>query len=485
MPFLRASLVFDPAMIDALFCLAEEAAFRRVLCLDPMDAATFSNLGTLLRDRGRLSLAGDCFRFALVSRPGLAEGLNNLGNLAQELGDARAAAGALERAVAVAPGRAEAWNSLGNARLHLGQRDPAERCYRQAIRYDSRSVKAHCHLGSLLEQAGRWTEALASYEAALALDQRAGTALSGAAHLRRRLCDWSRYRLDETALREAVRAGAGDISPFVFTTIDSTMEEQQLCARQWVRDHYRGITPLPSVDHWNKRIRLGYLSADFYEHATAYLAAELFELHDRDQFEVFAYSWGETDHSPMRRRLEAAFDHFVDISNLSYEAAARRIRADGIDILIDLKGYTQHARTQILAWRPAPVQVNFLGFPGSMGAPFIDAIIADPIVLPLDQQPFVDERIVTLPDCYQVNDRQRRIAGETPSRTDCGLPKRGLVFAAFNNSYKLTPPMFDIWMRLLAAVPDSVLWLLAAGDVAEDNLRREAAVRGVSSDRSG
>jgi len=231
------------------------------------------------------------------------------------------------------------------------------------------------------------------------------------------------------------------------------------------------------------KIRLGYLSADFHQHATAYLIAEVFERHDRARFEVAAYSYGPDDRSGMRARLKGAFDRFLDIRPLAHGEAARQIHEAGIDILVDLKGYTTHARTEILAYRPAPIQVNYLGYPGTMGAEFMDYIIADPFLVPEDRQPFYSEALAYLPDCYQSNDTKREISEQVPSRAECGLPERGFVFCCFNNTYKITPAFFDIWMRLLHAVPGSVLWLLEANAAAKTNLRREAAARGIDPER--
>jgi predicted O-linked N-acetylglucosamine transferase (SPINDLY family) len=207
--------------------------------------------------------------------------------------------------------------------------------------------------------------------------------------------------------------------------------------------------------------------------------AELFERHDRNRFEVFAYSYGPDDKSPMRARLAHAFDRFTDIGALSHREAARTIHADKVDILVDLKGYTHHARPAISAHRPAPVQVSYLGYPATMGADFIDYIIVDPFVVPAGQQPFFSERLVHLPGSYQVNDRRREVASARTSRPDHGLPPEGLVLCSFNNSYKISPAFFDIWMRQLRSAPGSVLWLLETNDLVKGNLRSEAGKRGV------
>jgi predicted O-linked N-acetylglucosamine transferase (SPINDLY family) len=269
----------------------------------------------------------------------------------------------------------------------------------------------------------------------------------------------------------------------------TTAQQQLRCARQWVDRSLKAISG-PGCSLVRNRTRglkskitLGYLSADFHRHATAYLTAELFEKHDRRRFEVVGYSYGPDDGSPMRRRLIKAFDRFSDLKDASFVESAERIAADEVDILVDLKGHTKGARTEILSLRPAPIQVNYLGYPGTMGAPFMDYILVDDFVVPADQQPFFTERLVHLPGCYQVNDSQREISPHTPSRAECGLPEDGFVFCSFNNSYKITPEMFDVWMGLLKAVPGSVLWLLEANRFAPGNLRREAETRGVAAQR--
>jgi predicted O-linked N-acetylglucosamine transferase (SPINDLY family) len=231
------------------------------------------------------------------------------------------------------------------------------------------------------------------------------------------------------------------------------------------------------------RIRVGYVSANFRAHAGAFLVVGLIEQHDRREFEIVGYSANPDDGSETRARLASAFDRFVDISRISNRDAARLVRDDAIDILVDIDGYQKGARTAIFACRPAPIQVNYLGVAGTTGADFIDYIIVDPFVVPASQQLFFSERLVHLPDCYQCNDDKRAISERTPSRAECGLPEEGFVFCCFNNAYKLTPDLFNIWMRLLAAVPGSVLWLLDHNPWAQANLAREAAARGVAPER--
>jgi predicted O-linked N-acetylglucosamine transferase (SPINDLY family) len=230
-------------------------------------------------------------------------------------------------------------------------------------------------------------------------------------------------------------------------------------------------------------LRLGYVSSDFRDHATSYLLADILERHDRSSFLINAYSIGPDDHSAMRDRIRAGVDRFVDMYGIPSDTIAERIHADGVDILLDLNGYVQNLRPETLALRPAPVQVNYLGYPGTTGAPYMDFIIVDRFVVPPDQAPHFSERLAYLPDCYQPNDRARRIAADTPSRAACALPDTGFVFCAFNQAYKITPTLFDIWMRLLAATPASVLWLLETHPEASANLRATAARAGIDPQR--
>jgi predicted O-linked N-acetylglucosamine transferase (SPINDLY family) len=227
------------------------------------------------------------------------------------------------------------------------------------------------------------------------------------------------------------------------------------------------------------KVRIAYLSADFHQHAMAYLMAELFERHDRSRFEIIGASFGVDDKSQMRKRLVAAFDQFHDVCRKSDEAVAKLLHDLQIDIAIDLMGYTRDFRFGILAYRPAPIQASYLGFPGTMGAEFINYIIADKTVAPFEHQAFYTEKIVHLPDCYQVNDTKRKIAERTPTRQEAGLPDNGFVFCCFNNNWKITPDIFSVWMRLLRAVEGSVLWLVGDNKSAERNLRMEAQAWGI------
>jgi protein O-GlcNAc transferase len=299
------------------------------------------------------------------------------------------------------------------------------------------------------------------------------------------ICDWDGIEAEETELRALMAApGSKPVHPFAVLAMGLSAPGQWHVSRSFAASF-----AAPAIEHRReefagaRKLRIGYLSSDFCRHSTALLMAELFERHDKSCFEIVAYSHGPDDRSKLSARLREAFDDCVDIRAMTDDEAARRIKADRIDILVELTGFTKGARTRIAAQRPAPVQVSFIGFPGTMGAGFIDYVIADPFVLPMDQQAFYSEKIVHLPHCSQPTDTHRLISSITPTRAGCGLPEQGFVFCSFNNTYKIAPEFFGIWMRLLTAIPGAVLWLLDANDPVKDNLRGEAGARGVDPNR--
>jgi predicted O-linked N-acetylglucosamine transferase (SPINDLY family) len=351
----------------------------------------------------------------------------------------------------------------------------------QALARDEGYALAHYNRAIALEKLKRYDEAIASCRRARELDPGLRNTLGLLAQCLLHACDWSETGTLLAELTQHVRERQSNIMPLVFLSYSEDAALQAACAANYLAHLVpHSPQPLPPRPVQRcERVRLAYLSADYHHHATAYLMAELFERHDRSRFEVLGLSFGPSDDSDMRARLVKAFDGFHDLRGMSDRAAAELMRAHEIDIAIDLKGHTSDARPGILAYRSAPVQVSYLGYPGTMGADFIDYILADATVLPFDQQAFYAEKIVHLPDCYQVNDRRRRIAERTPTRAEAGLPPEGFVFCCFNNSFKITAPVFDIWMGLLRAVDGSVLWLLRDNAAAETNLRHEAAARGI------
>lgn len=426
-------------------------AYRNGLAAEPDNADLWCGLGAVLRSLARNDEAADAYRRAADLRPNDLAVLAGLGDALKQIPDAA------DEAVAV---------------------------FRQAVALRPDVDAGHLVLAQTLADCGRVEESIETLRAAALRPSTDPSVWNLLTQWCRTVWDWSELESDQAELLRLLRTSDQPVDPFVLFTQPSTPADQLENARKMAERTKRGVRPLlgpagkraPSGDG---RIRIGYLSSDLHTHATAILMAELFERHDRGRLEITAYSWSVDDGSPLRRRLENAFDRFVEIGSMSDREAAQRIRDDGIDILVDLKGYTKGGRLGILALRPAPVQVNYLGFPGTLGADFVDYIITDAIVTPMEHQPFFSEKIVHLPDTYQPNDTNRRIAADLPNRAVCGLPEEGFVFCCFNNIYKLTPEMFDIWARILIAVPGSVLWVLSDQERAEDNLRREAMIRGV------
>ena len=298
-----------------------------------------------------------------------------------------------------------------------------------------------------------------------------------------RVCDWSNLDDEIGQLLTMIRDQRVITVPFATFMIPATAAEQLQCARQYVQDQPIFPPIWRGEIYSHDRIRVAYLSADFREHATAYLTAGLFEEHDKSRFEITAISLGQNDYSPMRRRLEAAFEHFIDVYARSDQDVADLIRRREIDILVDLMGFSKENRVSVLVRRPAPIQLNYLGFPGTLGADCADYILADLTIIPEDQSTFYAEKAVRLPGTYQINDSKRYVTPTTPSRHECGLPEHAFVFCCFNNTQKLNPQMFDIWMRVLQAKEESVLWLLEGSPMASDNLRAAAVERGVSPQR--
>ncbi|MFM7531278.1 MAG: hypothetical protein ACKO5J_02065 [Rubrivivax sp.] len=377
---------------------------------------------------------------------------------------------------------------LGSARSHLCQPVEAVNAYLQAIVATPAVGPLHYRLGLAFNDLGMKSEAAECFRTGLLLGL--GSLEAGTRDLlafyEREICDWRGGDTQVRALCESIERlpedAAEQNTPFAHVTLLDDPALQLKAARACARYY----AAMPRVERRlpvrRERIRIGYVSADFHRHATSFLMAEVLERHDRDRFEIFAYSHGRDDGSDMRRRIQAAAEHFVDLQASSVFDMARRIREDEIDILVDLKGYTQNARPPLFAMRAAPIQVSYLGFPGTTGAEYIDYVIGDPVVTPLAHAGFYSERIAQLPGCYQCNDGTRPLPAP-PSRASQGLPEQGLVLCAFNQPYKISPEVFDVWCRILQRIPDAVLWLLYWNKDAPAALQREALARGVDPGR--
>ncbi|MGH8634835.1 MAG: tetratricopeptide repeat protein [Burkholderiales bacterium] len=456
----------------------------RLLEIDPRNESALLNLGICQIKLGSPGEALALFDRALEASPDNANVLINLGGALLEMNRPEEALASCDRALAVKPDSAEALHNRAKALRELQRPQEALASYERALDIMPGFVDARYGMGNALLDLGRYQEAADTYEKVLAGSPRPDYVSGNLAWARMRCCDWRGREEEAGRLVSAIRAGKREVVPFVALGMTDSPQDQLMCSRIWVRDKYpASAAPLWKGEHYrHDRIRLAYLSADFRVHPSSFLLAGMLEQHDRSRFETIAISFGDDDQSEIRSRLKAAFEQFIDVRNRSDLDAARLMRELEVDIAVDLMGHTRFSRTGIFALRPAPVQVNFF-CPGTSGADYLDYIICDRVVVPEDHQAHYSEKVVYLPDTFQANDAKRRVAERTPSRAEAGLPDRGFVFCSFNNTYKFTPAMFDIWMGLLGRVDGSVLWLQQVDATATRNLLREASERGIDADR--
>ena len=499
--------------------------YKQALLHNPKDTVAQINCGNLCVELKRYEEAAGYFRrlvriFKANSnvREALCYALQELGNESHAQGRYLMAEACFEEALENQPENAAYLYNLGNAQRELGKTKEALLHYQKAIRLSPNDADIYNNLGNVQRELGQLDLAIASYQKALDLNPNLYHAKVHLVHQKQHICDWQGLQADIAEIRHWVNTvPQAQISPFAFLAMPTTTAaEQKTCANNWLNNRYAALiehgktlnfkyslaasSPTTSQSK-SKKIRIGYLSADFRLHPLAFLISELIELHDRSQFEIMAFSYGVNDKSSARVRLEKAFDEFHDIRALSEIDAAIKVNASNIDILVDLTGFTQTSRSGIAALRPAPININWLGFAGTMGeisagkisAPttaglqdarqaLFDYLLSDAFITPAEAAPDYAEKLLLLPDCYQPNDRKRPV-GKTPSRESCQLASDSFVFCCFNQTFKITAEVFSVWMRLLKATPNSVLWLLDCNHWAKQNLIIEAERLGVSAER--
>ena len=500
---LRATQQFDEAL----------KRLQQAILLAPKDLDIQVNIANLLFTIERFEEAAQYYRRLHRLQPkqadyreALIQALISLGNQAHASGHYAQAETAFLEAIPLKPDDAALYYNLGNALRELGKPQQAKQYYEKALRYAPDDADIYNNLGNVQRECGELILAIQSYEKALQLNPNLYHAKVHLVHQKQHICDWENLEESIAEVKNWVATKPeAQISPFAFLAMPGVDAEAQLnCVNHWVKNRFSAL--LAQRQHCTfekkredkRKLKIGYLSADFRLHPLAFLISELIELHDRTQFEIIAYSFGADDKTAARARLVKAFDQFHDIRGLSDTDAAKKIYADNIDILVDLTGFTQTSRSGIAALKPAHIHVSWLGFPGTMGflpnvflpnnqhpekpiEPLFEYLLTDPFICPPDSQKNYAERFAYL-DCYQPNDRQRPI-GKTPSRAECGLPENAFVYCSFNQTFKITEAIFGTWMRILHATPNSVLWLLECNALAKQNLQAFAEKHGVEKSR--
>ncbi len=458
---------------------------KRAISINPNNPASYYNRGLMLIELGKPAKAFDDFKKAIALNPMYAEAFNGQGNALSDLNQTTKAIEFFREALRINPDYADAWNNLGNALSASKNIPEAIECYKNATLNQPDFVDALTNLASAYLEANELEESLSYFRAALKIDANLKYLFGDYLHAKFKSADWLESEQDTERLKDLIDRSMPLVKPFVALGLLDDPSLHKRVAELYVQTRFPYSDTLGAISARKPggKIRIGYYSADFRNHATAYLIAEMLEQHDKNAFDIYAFNLIPGPPDAMGARLFAAVTQVVNLAGHSDLSAALLSREMGIDIAVDLKGHTEDSRTGIFAHRCAPLQVSYLGFPGTLGATYYDYVLADRNVIPLDQHLHYTEQVVYLPHCYQVNDSTRRIADRTFSRAELGLPEQGFVFCCFNNTYKILPQTFDAWMRILHAVPGSVLWLLDHNFVASRNLQKEAQARGIDPHR--
>jgi len=459
--------------------------YDQAIRLNPNFAEAYSNRGNALQALKQLDAAMTNYDQAIRLNPNFAEAYSNRGNALQALEKFDAAITNYDQAIRLNPNFAEAYSNRGNALQALKQLDAAMTNYDHAIRLHPKFAEAHFNRGRTLSALKLPDSALTSYLNAFRICPETEYLLDYLIYTKLQLCDWEDLdKLSAQFIKKITKNNKTGM-PFVSLFLSDKPNIHRQCATMYVDEKYPVNNLLGPIKEYpkNKKIRIGYFSADFHNHATMLLMAEIFEYHDKSKFELIAFSFGLDKQDQWKQRVMESFDQFINVNTKSDIEIASLSRQLAIDIAIDLKGYTEESRTSIFAHRAAPIQVSYLGYPGTMGSDYIDYIIADHIVIPEKQQEHFSEKIVYLPNSYQANISHRTVSDKIFNRQEMGLPLSAFVFCSFNNNYKITPDIFDSWMRILQAVEGSVLWIFKNNESSAKNLKKEAELRGINESR--
>ena len=460
-------------------------SYQKAISINPNFVNAYNNLGNLYLDLGREDDAINSYSRAIQINPNFAQAHNNLGNLFTDIERYDEAIQSYKKAIKSNPQLSEAINNLGNLFKTLNQLDNAIDCYKKAIVISPHFAEAHFNLGMIYKKTNKKEKALIYFEHAWSLKPNMDYILGDLLSAKSNFCMWDDYYALIDELKLKIYNNKKVVSPFNLLGLIDDPSLQRKAAEIFTNHQYPKKNALPKIQQYQKhhRVRIGYFSADFHNHATMHLMAELFELHNKSLFEIIAFSFGPDKKDVWRKRAVNSFDKFIDVRHKSDLEVSLLSREMEIDIAVDLKGYTRDCRPKIFAESCAPIQVSFLGYPGTMATEFIDYLIADQTLIPKEKRVHYSEKIAYMPYSYQVNVSDRGVSKNVVSRDEYGLPKKGFVFCCFNNNYKITLPVFRIWMRILEAVEDSVLWLLENDSITTENLIKEASNFGIHKGR--
>jgi len=470
------------------------SSFQRALEINPNYTEAHNNLGAMCEEQGDFVEAISCFQKVLEINPEYVDAYNNMGAVFIEMGELAKAFTCFQKALEINPKYAEALYNLGIVCNSQNKRAEAVFCFQKALEIKPENAEAYHNLGNVFIDLGRRTEALSSYQKALEISPDHAKAFSELFYQLQQLCDWNKLegmtaKLDDFTTKALDKGTKTAETPFLNLSRHIDPSRNFAVAKSWSGDIARAMSnlnvhfPFEGRRSRKNKIVVGYLSNAFRDHAMAYLTLSLYGLHNRDEFNIFCYSYGEDDGSYYSTRIRQDCDKFVDIGNLNNADAARCIYDDQVDILVDLKGYTKDSRLEISALHPAPIQARYLGLAGTTGADFFDYIITDKIVTPEDHAQYYSENFAYLPHCYQINDYAQTISSKCWNRADFGLPENSFVFCSFSQGYKIEPVMFNTWINILLQVPETVLWLQRKNEITEKNLRQEAESKGIESAR--
>ena len=460
--------------------------YSQALQFNPNYQECLINYGVSLKELKRFNESIECFDKALMLNPGHAEAWSNKGIVLCMLKKYDEAIDHFDKALTLKPNYAEAWSNKGVILHHeLKRLEDSLSHHNRALELKPNYAEAWSNKGSVLNDLNRYDQALFCYQQALVFKPDFDWLYGNLLHTKMKLCDWSSFETDANRLFHGIALNEKIAQPFVPLFLSDNPKLHKQCAESYIADLFPPNISLGKnlPKETKSKIRIGYFSADLGKHAVSALAVELFELHDKNHFEIIAFSFGLDDKSVMRTRTSKAFDHFIDAKKLSDKEVSELAREMGVDIAVDLGGFTGDNRIGPFPYRAAPIQVNYLGYPGTTGAEYIDYIIADKILIPPDLHQHYSEKVIYLPNSYQANDRKRLISDNKFTRQELNLPENGFVFACFNNNYKILPTIFASWMRILKSVEGSVLWLLQDNLVGAKNLKEIAKKFDISEDR--